>query len=312
VPIVVGDSPAGRENSRTNAGLTLGAVTQQASSTVAAGNVISQNPSAGATAAGGSAVAIIVSTGAASVSVPNVVGLAQAAASTSLTSAGLVVGAVTLQSSTTVAAGNVIAQDPAAGATAAQGASVALTVSTGTLALHVSGTTATGTGTATVDLTGGTATCGFSSFEFLPVSGAAGSPGTPPDGVTFPQGLFGFALGPVCATGGTVTITIHYPNPIPIGAQYWKFGPTPGNATPHWYVIPATISGSTVMFTVTDGALGDDDVTANGVIVDQGGPGIGEAPQTAAAVPALDRNLLALLAALLAAAALWMTRARTR
>jgi hypothetical protein len=292
--------------------LTLGAVTQQASSTVAAGNVISQNPAAGASAANGSAVAIVVSTGAASVSVPNVVGLTQAAATTAITNAGLTLGAVTLQASTTVAAGNVISQNPAGGTSAAQGSSVALTVSTGTLALHVSGTTATGTGTATVDLTGGTATCGFSSFAFLPVSGAVGSPGTPPQGVTFPQGLFGFALGPVCATGGTVTITIHYPSPLPIGTQYWKFGPTPGNTTPHWYTIPATISGNTVMFTVTDGGLGDDDVTANGVIVDQGGPGVREVPQTTAAIPAVDRSMLALLAALLAVAGWWMARTRMR
>jgi hypothetical protein len=109
-----------------------------------------------------------------------------------------------------------------------------------------------------------------------------------------------------------VTITIHYPSPLPIGTQYWKFGPTPGNTTPHWYTIPATISGNTVMFTVTDGGLGDDDVTANGVIVDQGGPGVREVPQTTAAIPAVDRSMLALLAALLAVAGWWMARTRMR
>ena len=44
--------------------------------------------------------------------VPNVVGDTQAAATTVLTGAGLVVGTVTQQSSSTVAAGNVISETP--------------------------------------------------------------------------------------------------------------------------------------------------------------------------------------------------------
>jgi hypothetical protein len=47
-----------------NAGLTLGAVTTAASATIVKGNVISSNPIAGASVAPGSAVAIVVSTGA--------------------------------------------------------------------------------------------------------------------------------------------------------------------------------------------------------------------------------------------------------
>lgn len=53
-----------------------------------------------------------------------------------------------------------------------------------------------------------------------------------------------------------------------------KYGPTAGNPTPHWYQLPATIAGDTVTFSITDGGLGDDDLTANGTIVDQGGPGV--------------------------------------
>jgi len=64
--------------------------------------------------------------------VPNVVGLQQTAATTSLTNAGLTVGAVTFQPSTTVAAGAVISQTPTGGQSAAAGSAVALVVSTGT------------------------------------------------------------------------------------------------------------------------------------------------------------------------------------
>jgi hypothetical protein len=68
---------------------------------------------------------------AAQISVPNVVGDTQAAATTAITGAGLTVGTVTQASSATVASGSVISQTPAAGTGAASGASVALVVSSG-------------------------------------------------------------------------------------------------------------------------------------------------------------------------------------
>jgi len=64
------------------------------------------------------------------VTVPNVVGQA-AAASTAITGADLVVGAITRENSSTVASGSVISQNPAAGASVASGTAVALTVSEG-------------------------------------------------------------------------------------------------------------------------------------------------------------------------------------
>ena len=63
--------------------------------------------------------------------VPNVVGETQAVATTALTSAGLVVGAVTQNTSATVPAGEVIAESPAAGSFVAPGSAVSITVSTG-------------------------------------------------------------------------------------------------------------------------------------------------------------------------------------
>ena len=66
-----------------------------------------------------------------SVAVPNVVGLGQAAAQTTITSAGLAVGAVTTANSATVPSGMVISQNPAAGVSVATGTAVALVVSSG-------------------------------------------------------------------------------------------------------------------------------------------------------------------------------------
>jgi beta-lactam-binding protein with PASTA domain len=115
----------------TSAGLTLGSVTMQSSATVASGNVISETPTANTMVASGSSVNLIVSSGPAQVSVPNVVGMTQAAASVSITSAGLVVGTVTTAASASIAANDVISQDPAAATTVVSGSPVNLTISSG-------------------------------------------------------------------------------------------------------------------------------------------------------------------------------------
>jgi hypothetical protein len=71
------------------------------------------------------------SSSSAPITVPNVVGDTQAAATTAIAGAGLAVGTVTQASSATVASGSVLSQTPAAGSSAASGASVALVVSSG-------------------------------------------------------------------------------------------------------------------------------------------------------------------------------------
>ena len=57
-------------------------------------------------------------------------------------------------------------------------------------------------------------------------------------------------------------------------------GPTPAQ----WYSLGAAnninLTGSTATFTITDGGLGDDDLTVNGTSVDAGGPGVGTTPVT--------------------------------
>jgi uncharacterized repeat protein (TIGR03803 family) len=72
-----------------------------------------------------------VNTGLTTILVPNVVGQTQAAATAAITGAGLTVGTITQEASTTVAAGDVISQSPAAGTGVGAGTAVALVVSSG-------------------------------------------------------------------------------------------------------------------------------------------------------------------------------------
>ena len=138
------------------------------------------------------------------------------------------------------------------------------------------GPTATGTGSATVSFTGGGAGCQFTTAAFIPLSGGPSSPpaGSAPPGVTFPQGLLKFTTGGCAPAGATLAFTIVYPQSLPPGTGAIPDGPTALTPAPHWNPLPATIVGNTVTFSITDGGLGDDDLAANGVIVDQGGPGI--------------------------------------
>jgi beta-lactam-binding protein with PASTA domain len=112
--------------------LTVGTVTQQASNTVTAGNVISQDPANGSSVLPGSPVNLVISSGPqVMMTVPSVEGLTQATATTAITETNLMVGTVALQINNEVAAGNVISQDPASGNSLAQGSPVNLVISLG-------------------------------------------------------------------------------------------------------------------------------------------------------------------------------------
>ena len=170
---------------------------------------------------------------------------------------------------------------------------------TPTAVASASGPSATGTGTIVASFTGGGASCGFTSAQFIALQGSPASPpaASAPAGIVFPHGLFAFTTAG-CTAASTLTLVVAYPAPLPAATQYWKYGPTATQPAPHWYTLPATILGNTVTFTITDGGLGDDDLAANGTIVDQGGPG---SPGTASAIPTLDEWSLIGLAMLLAA-----------
>ncbi len=130
IPNVSSLTQEAAQTALTGMGLTV-TVLQQCSSTVAAGLVVNQDPEAAREMAPGSSVVLTVSTGPCPVPVPNVVGQTQAAASTSITGAGLAVGAVAQAYSLTVPSGSVISQSPVAGTSASPGSAVALTVSEG-------------------------------------------------------------------------------------------------------------------------------------------------------------------------------------
>jgi PASTA domain len=130
-PNVVGDSQSVASAAITAAGLKVGTVATQSSTTVATGLVISQDPAAGSSEPGGTAVALTISSGPPTVAAPNVVGDTQSAATTALIGAGLKVGTVTMQSRTTVSTGKVISESPGAGTSVVVGSAVGLVVSSG-------------------------------------------------------------------------------------------------------------------------------------------------------------------------------------
>lgn len=134
--------------------------------------------------------------------------------------------------------------------------------------------------------------CAFSSAAWVPLSAVLAAP---PSGYTFPQGLFDFTIGG-CVAGSTITMTLTFPQPV-TNAVYRKYGPTTAVPTPHWYQLPASIVGNTVTFSITDGGFGDDDLTQNGSIADQGGPSLPVPRPKSRPWPPLWLVILGLLAA---------------
>jgi serine/threonine-protein kinase len=105
--------------------------TTAASPTVDAGSVISTNPPAGQSAAKGSVVHLLVSTGKQQVKIPSLVGQTPSSAGQILGQLGLTVGSQNNESSADVQAGEVTRTDPPAGTSVPAGSSVTVYVSTG-------------------------------------------------------------------------------------------------------------------------------------------------------------------------------------
>ena len=124
MPDVEGKSQATAETALQNAGFNV-VVQQDPTSTQTAGTVVNQNPVGSTMVDPGSKVTIFVS-GAASV--PNVVGLPQQSAQTSLQSAGFKVSAQTVAGPARTAPGSVWQENPAANTTAAPGTTVTILV----------------------------------------------------------------------------------------------------------------------------------------------------------------------------------------
>ena len=154
VPDVVGQGQSAAESAIVSAGLSVGSVNTANSDTVAAGSVISQDPTGGSVLPPGSAVDLVVSLGPTPVSVPDVTGQAQSTAAGNIVSAGFVVGNVTTVSSATVPVGDVVSQDPAGGSLAVPGSAIDLVVSSGDVSdlfrvIVLGSSTAAGTGAST-------------------------------------------------------------------------------------------------------------------------------------------------------------------
>ena len=118
---------------------------------------------------------------------------------------------------------------------------------------------------------------------------------------SYPYGLFDFSVGdcpeqvnPQSAGKVhtksilTTTVTLNFydsqHNTINMeGYTYRKYGKTPDNHSPHWYdfmydgTTGAEIVGNSITLHFVDGERGDDDITVNTLVVDQGGPGQQEA-----------------------------------
>lgn len=110
------------------------------------------------------------------------------------------------------------------------------------------------------------------------------APVPPPAGVSFPAGFLEFAV-VGAAPGSASTVTLILPAGMTTNT-YYKFGPTAADVTPHWYeflydgTTGAEISGNLVTLHFVDGGRGDDDLTANGIIVDPGAPALNPSTTT--------------------------------
>jgi beta-lactam-binding protein with PASTA domain len=131
VPNVEGLTQEAATTAITGAKLKVGTITAQTSDTAAAGKVLRQDPASGSSVAEGSLVNLVISSGPQMVTVPNVDGLTQDAATTAITGAKLKMGTVTPQASDTVVGGKVINQEPASGSSVAEGSAVNLVISSG-------------------------------------------------------------------------------------------------------------------------------------------------------------------------------------
>ncbi|MDD5562873.1 MAG: choice-of-anchor D domain-containing protein [Thermoanaerobaculaceae bacterium] len=143
---------------------------------------------------------------------------------------------------------------------------------------------------------GGYATLAVPSGQALANVAAVANPhpGDAP-GMKFPYGFFAFTVTGVGATG--VVATLYLPKNAGI-VGYYKYGPTPGNAEPHWYEfmfdgttgaeIVQGAADTRILLHLVDAQRGDDVLTVDGQIVDAGGPAALASPTLGASATTLD------------------------
>jgi len=114
----------------------------------------------------------------------------------------------------------------------------------------------------------------------------------------FPHGFFSFTITGL-APGATVTVMITLPYNVPVGTQYWRYGPEPGNLVDHWHQLPIgdDDGDNVITITLTDNGLGDNILSgADGQIVDPGGPGFIDAAGAPVGGILVAANKLAIIA----------------
>ncbi len=132
VPDVVGKTEAEAKVALEAEGFAMQKQLQE-SSTVEKGNVISQNPLGATTAAKGSPVTVVISSGSSveQISMPDLSGKTEEEAKVIIEEEGLTIGTVAEEDSDTVEKGKVISQAPAAGGMVDKGTAVDLKISLG-------------------------------------------------------------------------------------------------------------------------------------------------------------------------------------
>lgn len=130
VPTIEGLDLATAKQQITDAGLTVGTITNQSSDSVPSGNIISQSLSDGANVDPGTADNLVVSTGPQikMVTVPGVVGYSKNDAISSIKAAGLAYNVTYTQTTDNTQDGKVAAQDLTSGSSVKQGSTVTITV----------------------------------------------------------------------------------------------------------------------------------------------------------------------------------------
>lgn len=135
---------------------------------------------------------------------------------------------------------------------------------------NFSGVTATGTGSMQASISGGGAGCVFKpdSTRLLASAQVQGAFRN----MRFPHGVFEYGLYG-CVPGSRITVTSVWPS-FTARPGYRNFGPTPASGGKAGGYIPndLQVDGRTIIHSVIDGQLGDDDLSANGQVHGVGGP----------------------------------------
>ena len=131
VPNVAGMSESDARSAIEGSGLKFVKGDDVASDTVESGKAVSSDPGAGASVLLGGEVTVHFSSGSAMVEVPDVTGMSQSEARSSIEGAGLVWGDVLTEDSASTSAGQVIRTDPGAGTSVERGETVSVVISSG-------------------------------------------------------------------------------------------------------------------------------------------------------------------------------------